>query len=521
MINWINIFYWQIIVSLIVFVNSSLFVDISNTPKWMLFTFFVLLYCIYISILLILNRNLNRILKFRIENFSVAIIFTLIFLSLLGIQQFISSDFSYISVKGMYDNPVGLTSTICIGLPYAFFNATNNNKVITYSSILSIILSSLVVVLSCSRVGILSLIFLFICYLLKLKKYKKLLICVLFFLVPFISLMILKSDSILGRFLIWRCTLSLIADSPIFGHGIGGFESKYMEYQAKYFQLHPDSKYVMVADNTQVPFNEYLHILSDFGVLGLMVILFLIILIFLQYMKYKHNTTTSSAMLSIAVVGIFALFSYPTHYPFTILVLCVSIALILSETHKYFIFPRWLTLCVGVLLLIGSVLTIGYEVKKVYAEIKWKSIAVPQLYSDKTMNKYADLYSSMKDNKYFLYNYAYALFHEKEYAKAELIARKCRDLWADYELEMLLGTISSKRYCYDEAIKYFTNAYYMCPSKFRPLYDIMKIYEKKEKFEYVKYYAEIILNKIEKISSPEVARIKKYAQTIIERMRMI
>ena len=334
MLEWKKILAWLIVVLSIVFVNSSFFVDESNTPKWILFTFYTLLYCVYLSILLITNCGLNRILSFRIENFSVAIIFTLILISILGIQQFINSDFSYVSVRGRYDNPVGLASTICIGLPYVFYNIANNNKIIRYCSILSILLSIITVVLSCSRVGILSLILLFICYLFKLKKNRVLLICILLLVIAFISLMILKSESVWGRFLIWKCTISLIADSPIWGHGVGGFESKYMEYQAKYFQLHPDSKYAMVADNIQVPFNEYLHILSDFGLLGLIVVFCLVILAFLQFTNYK--IAISPAMLSIAVIGIFALFSYPTHYPFTILVLCVSIVLGLYNTSVNF-----------------------------------------------------------------------------------------------------------------------------------------------------------------------------------------
>ena len=74
-----------------------------------------------------------------------------------------------------------------------------------------------------------------------------------------------KQDSADGRLLIWRCTWSVIRESPWIGYGIGGFQAQYMDAQADYFKAHPGSPYVMLADNTQAPFNEYLGLLTEFG----------------------------------------------------------------------------------------------------------------------------------------------------------------------------------------------------------------------------------------------------------------
>jgi tetratricopeptide (TPR) repeat protein len=88
----------------------------------------------------------------------------------------------------------------------------------------------------------------------------------------------LKKDSADGRLLIWRCSWEMIKENPVkgLGYGQGGFKAHYMNYQAKYFEAHPDSKQAMLADNVNRPFNEYLLLLVNYGLFGLLVfILFL------------------------------------------------------------------------------------------------------------------------------------------------------------------------------------------------------------------------------------------------------
>jgi O-antigen ligase len=60
----------------------------------------------------------------------------------------------------------------------------------------------------------------------------------------------------------------MIKEKPLFGHGVGGFKANYMNYQARYFEEHPDSKYAMLADNVNRPFSEYLLLLTEYGLAG-------------------------------------------------------------------------------------------------------------------------------------------------------------------------------------------------------------------------------------------------------------
>ncbi len=82
-----------------------------------------------------------------------------------------------------------------------------------------------------------------------------------------------KKDSADGRILIWKVTLQMIADNPIFGNGLNTFQSKYMHYQENYFKINKKSTFKYLADNNNYAFNEPLRLLSEQGLVGLSLIL--------------------------------------------------------------------------------------------------------------------------------------------------------------------------------------------------------------------------------------------------------
>ena len=115
-----------------------------------------------------------------------------------------------------------------------------------------------------------------------------------------------KQDSADGRLLIWRCTWSVIRESPWIGHGIGGFQARYMDAQADYFKAHPESPYVMLADNTQAPFNEYLGLLTEFGFVGGIVLLVGVVLLLQAWRKHPYGSSRV-AMLCLLSIAVFFL----------------------------------------------------------------------------------------------------------------------------------------------------------------------------------------------------------------------
>ena len=171
-----------------------------------------------------------------------------------------------------------------------------------------------------------------------------------------------------------------------------------------------------------------------------------------------------------------------------------------------------------------AIIVCGFVSYKLYkwsdAEIRWKRVAVSQ-HSDKNiLEEYADIYTTLHDDRYFMYNYAYQLYQAEDYVSAYKYARECRNLWADYDVEILLGHISGRLDNCDEAEQHYINAEAMCPKRFRPLFYLMKLSEENKDFPKAVRYAGEILCKQIKIPSTEVDQIRREAEKIVGTYRL-
>ena len=131
---------------------------------------------------------------------------------------------------------------------------------------------------------------------------------VLLLLIACGSLYFLKKDSADGRLLVWRNTAEMIVERPWAGWGSGGWDARYMHYQADYFTRHPDSAYTMLADNVGYPYNELLYIAADHGLVGLLLTLALLYALY-AYRDEAEDALPCKALLTVFLV--FSLFSYP------------------------------------------------------------------------------------------------------------------------------------------------------------------------------------------------------------------
>ena len=258
-------------------------------------------------------------------------------LSLYGVLQYfglISSGNTYFPVTGSFDNPAGFAAALACTLPMCFQFFKIEKKYLKYAAIVEAAIMALAVILSGSRAGILSIaitIGVWIFVQSKIVRYKSLMRrkTALLIAIIFLStvLYFFKKDSADGRLLIWRCTLDMVVDKPIFGHGKGAFQAKYMIYQAEYFKANPDSRYAQLADNALHPFNEYLLILCEHGITGLCVV---VLLVFLLIKAYRSNQSNEKlpALVSLLALSIFSFFSYPFKYPFTWVLLFLNLTVI-------------------------------------------------------------------------------------------------------------------------------------------------------------------------------------------------
>ena len=244
----------------------GLFTDAYILPKWL---FAIFLLSLFTPVFLFNGANgIDRKFVSLVFSFVAVILTAMCFYA----QVMCKGDAQNAPIA-TYDNVAGVAACLCPMLAYiiyGFGGKANAVKKVSVPLILFCILSLK------SRTGILASFLPLMLYIFlnrdsmkKMDNKKKW--RTLFYLVMLLFLITLgteKLDSAKGRLLIWEVTIQMLPDALPFGFGYGGFEQKYMNYQADYFRQHTDSAYALLADNTCTPFNEFLHLVIDYGLIG-------------------------------------------------------------------------------------------------------------------------------------------------------------------------------------------------------------------------------------------------------------
>ena len=495
-----------------VFVYSLSFTDPYIVPKWLFVILITLGMGLYISIRILLRKPV--VMDLPLVGISIVGICCL--QALYGLLQYFNvfSSNSVYPITGSFDNPAGFAITLSAGFPFiGFLIQKSNHKYIQYLGWTIGIILLVAVFLSGSRAGIVSIVA----------------ICTIFFYSRFIckgiwnyllsgGLILLlvcsywmKKDSADGRMLIWQCGINMVKESPWIGHGIGSFEAHYMDYQAEYFKVHgQQSRFAMLADNVKQPFNEYLGVLLNFGIIGLLI---LAAIIFFLFYCYKQNVTNEKriALYVLISIGIFSLFSYPFTYPYTWIIVFLSVFIITREYIKDFLAVEWRRNVIGVLVLGCSLIGAYKLVERIQAELEWGKISKLALCGsyNKALPSYEKLKTSFVDNPYFLYNYAAVLSENKQYEESMEVALQCRQYWADYDLELLIGELYQSLKKKEQAEMYYNKAALMCPSRFLPFYKLFYLYKENEEKELMYNMAELIVNKPMKIRTSSILMMKR------------
>lgn len=144
-------------------------------------------------------------------------------------------------------------------------------------------------------------------------RYKKTVLGALtaIFVLGFFALYRYKKESADGRLLIWRVSADVISQKPGIGHGVGTFLERYMFAQADYFARNPESRFVAVADQVSVPFNEWIGIVCEQGVVGGV----LALLLFGAALCGGATESQRQGRVLLVGLGAFSLFSYPLTFP--------------------------------------------------------------------------------------------------------------------------------------------------------------------------------------------------------------
>lgn len=460
----------------------------------------------------LLYLSLKVLQKEEIRYFEIIAFCVCIAQALYGIGQLMDVFPSHTSFKivGSFDNPAGFAACLAAGFPFGL-TLLEKSKVWKIIGFISLGVVSIAIILSGSRAGIIAIAIALTVYI--AHRYsifingKKIYIIVLFVLLT-IGLIFLKKDSTMGRIGIWNNSIEMIKSRPVLGHGGGSFSSNYMLFQADYFKANPDSNYARLADNVFHPFNEYLLLTIEYGVIGLLLLLG----VFITVLFSKHKPL--APLLCLLCVAVFSCFSYPLRYPFIQVLLAYSLVVI----SKYSVgSQRNRSITVRILMIAMVLLVAVMLIRNILFEYKWGKIAkgLNSINTESTLKSYQDLYDQWNGNSFFLYNYGAVLNKEEHYFSSNVVMRKCIHYLNDYYVQMILGDNYFNMDKLDSARHHYELAHDMAPNRFMPLYCLMELYLKAKNHEKALEIAYIINTKEIKVSSHTITKIRTMAEKTI------
>ncbi len=134
-----------------------------------------------------------------------------------------------------------------------------------------------------------------------------------------------KMPSLQGRMAVWRATIEMAKDHPIFGVGPGNYSNVFQRYQphgagARYFFAH----------------NDYLHFLSELGLLLVPILVWTAVRFFRQGIRKLGSSsrlvvgTTLGAMSGIVAILVHSAGDFNLHIPANALLFVILAALVVS-----------------------------------------------------------------------------------------------------------------------------------------------------------------------------------------------
>lgn len=490
--------FFNILLVTVIFARTGYFVGEYTTPKWIIGSCALGLLLSIMFLVALRSKGAFYFVSSRMVITSICCV---------TLFQIIWSWFLYDGTVliGSFDSPVGYAS--CLTLAFPFIIYCPMSKIAKMTCVLFVLIS---IIFSQSRNGFLCIIVILLIVKLNrihiVNKRIKYTIFITALLGLFLILLFFKRDSSNGRLFVIRQSINMIKDNPILGLGPSGFETNYMNYQAEFFRLHPNAPEMAWADNIIDPLNEYVYITVNYGVVGLSFLF--VIIACIGYKVYKETEFKPNPfILSLGILFIFSLFSYPRIYPFTWFIIVIDLSYIFKKNISK-LFSARIILYLGTLL--GVVITFCGTMMFIH-ELKWKDAYNKLCFisSQKRVKVLQSIYPIKKNDSFFLYCYAESLLRAEEYEKCMLILREREKIINDYSQSMLWGDYYFKIHDYLKSQDYYLQSAYMCPAKFVPLYKLYLAYVNNYDWYKAMKIRRIICDKKVKIYSEEVDRIRK------------
>jgi len=269
----------------------------------------------------------------------------------------------------------------------------------------------------------------------------------------------------------------------------------------------------MVADSPEYAFNEYVKILVELGIIGLLLFLFLI---GSTLVSQRSDYTPFHA--SFITFLVFAFFSYPfSVLPLGIIFIFLFAFTVPSSEKISIRIPLWLHIgSMAIFWVVTAYSTVKIlSRQKIYRE--WtmaQTVYYAKAYQQITP-RYSSFYPFLCHEKHFLFEYGMCLSHTEQYAESNRIFEEFFRYGSDPMVYNCIGNNFKKMGEYEKAEKMYIRSSQIVPNRHYPIYLLMKLYEENGQSEKAKAMAGVLLEKPVKIPSKAIWEMQEEAKKLM------
>jgi O-antigen polymerase len=493
--------------------------------------FLVINALVFCSILVLLQLQ-----KVNLKAITKIFIFLAIAEALLCIAQYfdwVATRGKLFEVYGSLPNPNYTAMFLSMSVPLLLYSFFSENRFWKYTSAVALaLLSASLLLLQCRTAVIgalcgasyfLTLQFAWHEKILRfakgIKKMQLLLIGI--FLIVFLSgtiysLYHFKQASSEGRLLVWKISLDLAAQNPIFGCGTYNFEKEYNLVQAAYFLSgKATNDEVFSAAHIRVPYNDYLLSFIEGGIIGFLLFSAFMLSMLVGFFKSSMvEIKQRTAYSGILIFSIMSLFNSQYYITSVVAVFMLYAALLssFSEGKKYNVNYR---IIATILIIFGLYfLKNQYEMARGSRNIKIAANFLKKGELDKTIYILEKTSETLSLSDQLWWNYANALYNQKDYSQALVKYQKATSLTSDPDLFIDMSDCYAQLGNHDAAISRCSLAMNIVPNRLKPRYMLMNLFMAKKDTTTAKIFANELIRQTPKGVSKDADYYKEEAKKI-------
>lgn len=337
----------------------------------------------------------------------------------------------------------------------------------------------------------------------------------------FVLVFCFKSDSSLGRLLIYKVAFEMFKQNFFEGIGIGNFQVLYGHYQAAYFGAGQYSiKELLLADNTYYAFNDYFQLIIEIGIDGL-IILILIVRFLLNSIERAFKgvrplslpftllITCCAFLISLAVAALFTHIIEQT-LPQVILLISITIILYYSYWSAFGKLEKYLSVTIIFILPILFLSNFSHLTQpSVYEQWDKARTLRSAGYNYMALELYQGLFDNLNENGDYLLAYGDLLLVNKKPQEALIVLERATRFKTSNQLYLLLGENYEQLGEYAKAEKAYLTAVYMVPNRFKSRYILFRFYVHQGCSSQVRHWGNSILSLPAKVPSLQVNIIRE------------